>query len=139
MMAVLFAATSAWMFLNEDTVESWLSQQVIPQNSRETLQIPLQNDEMWLVVVVDFEQDPAGNGWGPDEARTMLDQAVLPYIEQLSGGETNLTITVHDKVIRASQAMNDYGRDDAGKDTGADGTFLPSLLAEEVVRHQARH
>ena len=80
MMAVLFAATSAWMFLNEDTVESWLNQQVIPQNSRETLQIPLQNDEMWLVVVVDFEQDPAGNGWGPDEARTMLDQAVLPYI-----------------------------------------------------------
>ena len=30
--------------------------------------------------------------------------------------------------------MNDYGRDDAGKDTGADGTFLPSLLAEEVVQ-----
>ena len=64
----------------------------------------------------------------------MLDQAVLPYVEQLSGGETNLTITVHDKVVRASQAMSDYGRDDAGKDTGADGTFLPSLLAEEVVR-----
>ena len=62
------------MFLNEDTVESWLSQQVIAQNSRETLQLPLQNDEAWLVVVVDFEQDPAGNGWGPDEARTMLDQ-----------------------------------------------------------------
>ena len=37
LMAVLFAATSAWMFLNEDTVESWLSQQVIAQNSRETL------------------------------------------------------------------------------------------------------
>ena len=94
LMAVLFAATSAWMFLNEDTVESWLSQQMIAQNTRETLQLPLQNDEAWLVVVVDFEQDPAGNGWGPDEARTMLDQAVLPYIEQLSGGETNLTITV---------------------------------------------
>ena len=65
MMAVLFAATSAWMFLNEDTVESWLSQQVIPQNSQETHQIPLQNDEMWLVVVVDFEQDPAGERLGP--------------------------------------------------------------------------
>ena len=133
LMAVLFAATSAWMFLNEDTVESWLSQQVIAQNTRETLQLPLQNDEAWLVVVVDFEQDPAGNGWGPDEARTMLDQAVLPYIEQLSGGETNLTITVHDTVVRARQAMSDYGRDDAGKDTSADGTFLPSLLAEEAV------
>ena len=55
------------------------------------------------MVVVDFEQDPAGNGWGPDEARTMLDQAVLPYIEQLSGGETNLTITVHDTVVRAKK------------------------------------
>ena len=30
--------------------------------------------------------------------------------------------------------MSDYGRDESGKDTGADGTFLPSLLAEEVVR-----
>ena len=29
--------------------------------------------------------------------------------------------------------MSDYGRDDTGKDTSADGTFLPSALAEEAV------
>lgn len=132
-MAFLFLAASAWTFLNEDTVESWLTQQVVSQNNPETLQLPLQDDEAWLVVVVDFEENPAGNGWGPNEARTMLDQAVLPYIDQLSAGKTNLSISVLDTVVRASQSMSEYGRDETGKDTSLDGTFLPSLLAEEAV------
>ena len=61
------------------------------------------------MVVVDFEQNPAGEGWGPEEAQTMLDQAVVPYMEQLSGGVTELEIDVHQTVVRANGAMSDYG------------------------------
>ena len=85
------------------------------------------------MVVVDFEQNPAGEGWGPEEAQTMLDQAVVPYMEQLSGGVTELEIDVHQTVVRATGAMSDYGSDENGKDTGTDGRFLPNALAEEAV------
>lgn len=133
LMAFLFIAMSVWSFLNEETVETWLTQQVVNQPKDTTKQLPLQDNESWLVVVVDFEENTAGNGWGPEEARTMLDQAVVPYIQQLSGGETQLTINVHETVVRASESMADYGRDEAGKDTAGDGQFLPSALAEEAV------
>ena len=133
LMACLFLGASAWMFLNEETVEAWLTQQVVSQSTETIHQLPLQDNESWLVVVVDFEQHTADNGWGPTEAKTMLDQAVVPYIQQLSGGDTELTIDVHETVVRASGAMSDYGRDETGKDTGTDGVFLPSALAEEAV------
>ena len=133
LMAFLFIGASIWMFLNEETVESWLTQQVVNQSEKSTPQLPLQDNESWLVVVVDFEQNPAGEGWGPDEAQTMLDQAVVPYMEQLSGGVTELEIDVHQTVIRATGVMSDYGRDASGKDTDSDGRFLPSALAEQAV------
>ena len=133
LMAFLFIGASIWMFLNEETVESWLTQQVVNQSEESTPQLPLQDNESWLVVVVDFEQNPAGEGWGPEEAQTMLDQAVVPYMEQLSGGVTQLEIDVHQTVVRATGAISDYGRDESGKDTGSDGRFLPSALAEEAV------
>lgn len=133
LMAFLFIGASIWMFLNEETVESWLTQQVVNQSEKSTPQLPLQDNESWLVVVVDFEQNPAGEGWGPDEAQTMLDQAVVPYMEQLSGGVTELEIDVHQTVVRATGVMNDYGRDESGKDTDSDGRFLPSALAEQAV------
>ena len=133
LMAFLFLGASIWMILNEETVESWLTQQVANQREESTPQLPLQDNESWLVVVVDFEQNPAGEGWGPEEAQTMLDQAVVPYMEQLSGGVTELEIDVHQTVVRANRAMSDYGRDENGKDTESDGGFLPSVLAEEAV------
>ncbi len=133
LMAFLFMTASVWMFLNEETVEAWLSQQVVNQADETAAQLPLQDNESWLVVVVDFEENAAGNGWGPDEAQTMLDQAVVPYMEQLSGGVTDLSIDVHQTVVRAEGAMSDYGRDGTGKDTDSDGSFLPSALAEEAV------
>ena len=101
LMACLFLGASAWMFLNEETVEAWLTQQVVSQSTETIHQLPLQDNESWLVVVVDFEQHTADNGWGPTEAKTMLDQAVVPYIQQLSGGDTELTIDVHE--IRLTQ------------------------------------
>ncbi|MEC7600024.1 MAG: hypothetical protein VYB23_01130, partial [Candidatus Thermoplasmatota archaeon] len=123
-MALLFLGLSAWTFVNEDRIEAWLPGQVAEQATTAQNQLPLQDNETWLVVVVDFAEHRADNGWGPDEATTMLDQAVVPYIDQLSGGQTNLTIVVHDTVIRATQPLASYGSDGSGKDTATDGTFL---------------
>ena len=89
------------------------------------------------MVVVDFEESKATSGWGPDEAENLLRQAVVPYIEQLSGNVSTLDITLHPTVVRASKSLQDYGRDENGKDTGSDGSFLPAQLAEEAVERQS--
>ena len=132
-MAFVFLSSAAWTFTNEEKVEGWLVGQVVVSNDEPSSQLPLQDREQWLVVVVDFEQNTANNGWGTEEADNMLNQAVVPYIEQLSGGESNLSITVYDRVIRANFPVENYGQDATGKDSGPDGEFLPSALAEEAV------
>ena len=132
-MAFVFLSSAAWTFTHEEKVEGWLVGQIAVENDEPSVQLPLQDREHWLVVVVDFEQNTANNGWGIEEADNMLNQAVVPYIEQLSGGESNLSITVHDTVIRANFPLEDYGQDATGKDSGIGGEFLPSALAEEAV------
>ena len=131
--ALIFMSSATWTFLNEATVEDWLRGQLEDPQQEEVPLVPLQDDEHWLVVVVDFEQSPASDGWGTEEAATLMEQAVVPYVEQLSGNASSLEITLHTEVVRASMAMGDYGRDENGKDTGADGSFLPAALAEEAV------
>ena len=132
-LAIVFLASSIWSFTNGDAVEEWLMGQVDTGSAEQTDLVHLQDDEHWLVVVVDFEQHTAANGWGPTEAENLLNQAVVPYIEQVSGNASLLTVTVHERVVRASNSLEHYGQDATGKDTGADGAFLPAALAEEAV------
>jgi M6 family metalloprotease-like protein len=132
-LAIVFLASSIWSFTNGAAVEEWLMGQVNTESAEQTDLIQLQDDEQWLVVVVDFDQHTAGNGWGPTEAENLLNQAVVPYIEQVSGNASLLTVTVHERVVRASNSLEHYGQDATGKDTGADGAFLPAALAEEAV------
>ena len=130
---LLCLSAASWIFLNESTVEEWLQGQLVVTAEEEGPLVQLQAQERWLVVVVDFEQSPASEGWGIEEARTLMQQAVVPYVEQLSGNVSTLEITLHPNVVRASMDMGDYGRDASGKDTGSNGVFLPAALAEEAV------
>ena len=76
----------------EDHVEGWLVGQ-IPVNNEANQQPPLQDQERWLVAVVDFRQH--SQQWmGISKAENMLNQAVVPYIEQLSEGEANLSMQI---------------------------------------------
>ena len=132
-LAMLFLVSAGWTFANEALVEDWLLGQGPDQTNNSPALVTLQNEERWLVVVVDFDAHPAENGWGPDEAENLIEQAVAPYIDQLSGREGTLLHNVHPKVVRASMNLEDYGQDAGGKDTAGDGAFLPAALAEEVV------
>ena len=133
LIALVFFASSAWISLNQSAVEAWLVDQIsIEQEDHEAL-VGLQSNESWLVVVVDFENHPSTNGWGTTEAESLLTQAAVPYIEQLSGGTSTLTIEVHPTVVRAMGSLSDYGADGTGKDTDDEGIFLPMALAEEAV------
>ena len=134
-LAMVLLLSSAWMWFNEATVASWLAQQlvVVDDESEEDALLGLQANEHWLVVVVDFEQHPAGNGWGTDDASLLINQAAVPYIEQLSGMASQLTVHVHPTVVRATGTLAWYGADGANRDTDDGGEFLPLALAHEVV------
>ena len=60
--ALIFMSSATWTFLNEATVEDWLRGQLENPQQEEIPLVPLQDDEHWLVVVVDFEQSPASDG-----------------------------------------------------------------------------
>jgi len=132
--AVLMLAGSFMMWFNGSTVTDWLAEQrIIIEEGEEEALLGLQSNEHWLVVVVDFPDHPASDAWGPVEAQTLLEQAAKPYIDQISGGASTLTLEVHPTVVRASSNLAAYGSDGSGKDTNADGKFLPAALAQEVV------
>lgn len=133
-MSFCFLASAGWVWFNEEQVDRWLEQRqiVVDQDDDQPL-IGLQKNERWLVVVTDFPDHSASEAWGPDEAVTLLEQAAVPYLEQMSMGQATLRVDVHPSVIRASQSLSAYGEDGINKDTNADGIFLPAMLAEEVV------
>ncbi len=133
--AVLLLSASGLMWFAGGDFTDWLSsQRFIVEEEREPL-LGLQEQEHWLVVVVDFPDHPVSDAWGPEEAERLLDQAAIPYIDQLSASSSNLTIEVHPTVVRAASNLAAYGADGSGKDTDINGEFLPASLAQEVVEH----
>ena len=132
---VVLLLASSWSYSNGDTIEQWMRENAIIVESEEKSPIlNLQNDERWLVLIVDFEQSPANSAWGPVQARNILQESAVDYIEQISGGQSSVDIVVADDVTRASGVLADYGSDVNGqRDVNEDGEFLPMALAQEAI------
>ena len=132
---VVLLLASSWSYSNGDTIEQWMRENAIIVSSEEKSPIlNLQQDERWLVLIVDFEQSPADSAWGPEQARNILQESAVDYIEQISGGQSSVEIVVADDVTRASGVLADYGSDVNGqRDVDKDGKFLPMALAQEAI------
>tara|TARA_B110000444_G_scaffold60463_1_gene56389 strand:+ start:18382 stop:20457 length:2076 start_codon:yes stop_codon:yes gene_type:complete len=131
---VILLLASSWSFTNNETLEDWMADNSIVIDIEEVSILPLQENERWLVLIVDFDEQPSTEAWGPQQAQTLLDDVAQNYIHQLSGSSTEIQIDVNTKVTRASGQLAEYGSDtDGNRDTGADGMFLPMSLAEETV------
>ncbi|MCS5533724.1 MAG: immune inhibitor A [Candidatus Poseidoniaceae archaeon] len=132
---VVLLLASSWSYSNEDAIEQWMRENSIVETSNENSPIlNLQQDERWLVLIVDFDDSPADSVWGPSQARTILQESAVSYIEQLSGGMSSVEIFVADDVTRASGELVDYGADINGqRDVDVNGQFLPMSLAQEAV------
>jgi M6 family metalloprotease-like protein len=101
--------------------------------------IGIQAQEKWLVIVVDFDDSPAQAGRDVLQAKGLLngDNGAQGYIEQLTGGTSNLNLTFIEQVFRATHDSTDYGHDQDGeRDVGImDGG--PASLAEQVISEAA--
>ncbi|MBT6527731.1 MAG: hypothetical protein HOM04_04370 [Euryarchaeota archaeon] len=132
LIALLLA--SSWAFTNNDTVEQWVSENTIVVQEQEVPLLQLQEQERWLVLVIDFESSPATEYSGPTQAELLLNDVAREYLLQLSGSNTQVHIDVSPRVTRASGSLSDYGSDFNGnRDMDANGKFLPMKLAEEAV------
>ena len=73
----------------------------IIENEEVTL-LGLQEEEEWLVIVVDFPDYPSSDSIGINQAENILNEQAVRYIDEMSGGNSILNITVHETVIRAN-------------------------------------
>ena len=132
---VVLLLASSWSYSNGDTIEQWMRENaiIVPSEDKSPV-LNLQQDERWLVLIVDFEQSPADSAWGPEQARNILQDSAVDYIDQISGGQSSVNIHVADDVTRASGVLADYGSDVNGqRDVDKDGKFLPMALAQEAI------
>lgn len=131
---IILLLASSWSFSNNETLEQWMAENTYVSEDEELSLLPLQENERWLVLLVDFDEQPSTDAWGANQAQTLLDDIAQKYIHQLSGSTTVMQIDVNSKISRASGPVTDYGTDSNGnRDMGLDGTFLPMRLAEETV------
>lgn len=99
--------------------------------------VPLQSEEKWLVVVIEFPEDPADAASADDTARadSILNgiNSVKTYFSDMSGGLTNFSADIHQTVHTAKFAATDYGADSgSNRDEGTPKSGGPSGLVEEA-------
>ncbi len=100
--------------------------------------VPLQLDERWLVVVVDFPNAPENGFRNVAKAETMLTgtKGADDFISQTSGGQSILTVTIIPTVYHAQNDDSYWGKDDGDvRDTGAEGSDGPAGLAQSVIKN----
>ena len=136
--ALAFLSIGAWSFVNQDVVDNWIVERSLSSEHEDAPLLGLQENETWLVLVVDFDSNEAANGWGPNEAQNLLGQSASNYFHQVSGNTTNVELVIHPEVIRANNELAYYGSDSSDRDVDEQGNFMPTELAMEAVQSVAK-
>ncbi len=132
---VLF--TSSWyVYSNPDLVEDVIEN--VNNQSEDNNYIPLnfQTNERWLVLLVDFPDNPNTNFKNIDSAREMIngENGVSEYLLDVVNGQSKFIFDFHNVIIRASYSELDYGADSNGvRDAGNGLSGGASGLATEVL------
>lgn len=130
----LLLSAATFSFTNESVIEDWLKSNSIVVQSDEIDTLPIQNDEYWPVLIVDFNGRNTNSNTAISEAESMLIPNANEYFLELSRGSVTVNIDIHTVMTTASGNLADYGSDyGVERDSSSDGTHLPMQLAEEVV------
>ena len=130
----LLLSAAVFSFTNDDVVEEWLKNNSIIVKSDEIEILPIQENEHWPVLIVDFNGRNTNQATVINDAEDMLIPSADEYFTQLSGGSTTINVDIHRSMFTASGNLAAYGSDNGvERDSSPDGTHLPMVLAEEVV------
>jgi len=134
--ATLILLSAGLVHMNQDVIESMLQDVVTPEDKSDEPQlVGLQNEEYWLVVIIEFPQLPTGPGKDAERMETILTgvDGADDYISEMSGGVSSLSVTIVNTTYSANSAPSAWGTDtDGSRDVASDGS-RPSDLAQEAA------
>lgn len=125
---------SIYSYVNDTLIDEWLEDNVISPQIESVPILSLQENERWLVLVVDFPDRDFTQQQAISGATDLMKPAASQYIQQVSRGSSSLTVDIHQTLTTASENLAFYGEDYGGeKDTTASGKHGPMQLANEVI------
>jgi len=111
-----------------------IREEVIMTNDAEIVE--MQDDERWLVIIVEFPDDLSAPGSDYDRADAMLmgTNSAATYFSEISSGRSTLTADIQSQIHTAHYNEAAYGRDSGGeRDVGDENTGGPAGLVEEAL------
>ena len=132
--AIILSLLSVSAFMNGEALNDWVKEHAITigEQDQATL-VGVQDDETWLVVLIDFPDQNEVAGCNQERASNLIDDAALDYLNQGISANSTLQIDYHDRIVTTDHDMADYGHDVNGeKDVGKNGVN-PHTLAHEIV------
>tara|TARA_Y100000994_G_scaffold249509_1_gene261632 strand:+ start:1489 stop:3534 length:2046 start_codon:yes stop_codon:yes gene_type:complete len=132
--AIILSLLSVSAFMNGEALNDWVKEHAITigEQDQATL-VGVQDDETWLVVLIDFPDQNEAEGCNQERASNLIDDAALDYLNQGISANSTLQIDYHDRIVTTDHNMADYGHDVNGeKDVGKNGVN-PHTLAHEIV------
>ncbi len=135
--AVILLLTSIATFIQPALVEDVLLNVKIQEQREDNRDLlPIQQDERWLVIIVEFEGAPSGVGKDADQAQNILMgvDGADDYLTEMTASDTVLEVVISDTIYSAPSSPSSWGTDYNGnRDLSSDGS-RPSDLASSVIR-----
>ena len=120
-------------FSFSSTINSFFDIEIDSEDIEDTPLVGLENNESWLVVLVDFDSDKLEEN-EKQAFGTLLEEQARLYFTEAIGSSVNIEIDVYDEIIRSQRPLEYYGNDGAnGRDYGDSTQFMPAELSEYVV------
>ena len=136
---VMLLLGAVFSFSNDSIVEEWLRNNSVVSGPDNTETLSIQTEEQWIVLVIDFQSGTLDRTNMIESAEEMLIPQASDYFHEMSQGTVSVTVNIHNKMLVASQPLSYYGSDNGvERDSAADGTHMPMLLAEEAITASSR-
>ena len=135
--AVVLLLTSIGTFIQPEIIDDVLiNNQITHSHDDSNELLGIQENERWLIIIIEFEGLPVGVGKDASHAQNMLMgiDGADDYIEELTASNSMLEIVISDSVYTAPSTPSAWGTDHNGnRDVASDGS-RPSDLAAAAIR-----
>ena len=132
--AIMLSLLSVVAFANGEALNEWVKEHAITiQSEEQGPLVGITEQEVWLVVLIDFPDQNENSNCDQQRASNLIDQGARDHLNQGFSPESTLDIDYHDRIVTTDYGMADYGHDiDGENDVGRKGVN-PHTLAQEVV------
>ncbi|MAH91277.1 MAG: hypothetical protein CMA11_05855 [Euryarchaeota archaeon] len=132
--AIILSLLCVSAYVNGEALNEWVKDHAITiGDDDEGPLVGVNENEAWLVVLIDFPDREEGAGCNQQRASNLIDDAARDYLNQGISPNSTLEIDYHDQIITTNHGIADYGHDVNGEnDIGRKGVS-PHILAQEIV------